>query len=87
MAITCVELSASATVVFQGVNSALHADFPLNPEDAYDKMEVEIFKKLHYSRLKLVQFAVLHQYDSFAVTESALMKILGLKALFLSPLL
>lgn len=50
MAVACLELSASASVLVQGAHSALHADFPADPEEAYRTMETETFKKIHYSR-------------------------------------
>ena len=54
VAISCIELSASASAMLQGIDSALHADFSENPEDAYEKMESEVFKKIHYSRCELL---------------------------------
>lgn len=50
VAISCIELSASASVMIQGYDSALHADFPDSAEEAYTKMEMDVFKKIHYSR-------------------------------------
>ena len=50
VAISCIELSASASAVIQGIDSTLHADFPEDSEEAYGKMEAEVFKKIHYSR-------------------------------------
>ena len=48
------ELSASTSAVSWGVNSVLHADFPVSPDEEYIKIETEVFRKIHYSRFNLV---------------------------------
>jgi hypothetical protein len=49
VAISCVELS-TASAVSLGENSPVYASFPDDAEAAYENLEKEVFRTIHYSR-------------------------------------